>query len=197
MSDRLTFYTPLSERTVTGGEKITWVEWVTVWGMTENRRADENYEADRRAAFNTKTFTVRKQSLAGVNEKMILAYGGEQYDIESINPVQDGPPRAYFEITATRRDETVNPVEFLENQMYMAFAQKNTGFTGTDWTITAGTLPDTGAVSESDIHQRCYLFRSGLRQVYGVDFSIESGNVVRFVQKCRDEILLFHQYNIL
>lgn len=195
MSDRIAFYTPVTERTVIGGEKITWLLWVTVWADVQNKKANEEYAADRRTAFNTKTFVARKQSLAGVNEKMILQYNSEQYDIEVIDPVQDGPSRSYYQIIATRRDETVTTVEFLENSLYMAFAQKNTSFSGTDWTVTAGTLPDTGTISEEDIHQRCYLFRSGLRMVYGTDYTIEAGNVVRFTQKCRSEVLLFHQYN--
>lgn len=194
LNQKATFYTPVSERTATGGEKISWVEWTTIFTAIENNRASEDYAADRRTAFNTKRFTARKQSLDGVNEKMILAFAGEQYHIESIQPVNDQPVNSYLEITATRRDTTVSPVETL-NGLFMGFAQKNASFTGTDWTITAGTMPDTEADTEADIHQRCYLFRSGLRQVYLTDFTIEAGNVIRFAQTVRGELILFHQYN--
>lgn len=192
MSHWATFYTAVSERTATGGTVTNWVEWVTVFAAIENVRADEAYLADRKTAVNTKRLFCRAQSLDGVNEKMVLALDGEQYEIIAIQPHQDLPRNSYLEITATRRTDTINPLLILN--LVMAFSQKNTAFTGEDWTITAGTLPDPDDVAETDIHQRCHLYRSGLRQVYLTDFTI-AANVLEFTQKVRGEVLLYHQYN--
>ena len=193
LNERATFYTAVRERTLTGGEVISWVEWVTVFAAVQNLRASEEYAADRRTAFNTKKIVVRKPSVDGVNEVMVLELNGEQFDIEAINTLEDAPRNHYLEITATRRTDTINPLLILN--LVMAFSQKNTAFTGEDWTIAAGTLPDPDDVAETDIHQRCHLYRSGLRQVYGTDFTIETGNVLAFTQKVLDEVLLYHQYN--
>lgn len=194
MRHRVIFYSPMISRTALGAEKITWATWVETWAKIEAGKTSEETEADRRTAFNTKRLIVRGKSVAGVTEKMVLFIDGDQYDIEGIQPYYDRPLGAYIEIIAKRKDKQISPVTptwAVDSQ----FVEKDLAFTGTDWTIANGQLLDPGMVSEDDIHNRCYLYRSGLRQIYGVDFTIEPGNIIRFTLKCRNEVVLYQQFN--
>ncbi len=194
MRHRVEFHTPTRSRTALGGEVMAYALWTTTWAMVENVRATERVEDDRLTAFNTKRFICRADSLDGVSEVMKLKFGGEYYDITSVNEVVDDlPAGAYYEIVAERRQDDIREIDVLTGLM-LDFAQKTNSFTGTDWQITAGTLPDTNTTTEEQIHQLCYLFRSGLRMVYGVDYTIQPGNVIRFTEKVRGENLLYHQY---
>ena len=203
---RLTFLTPVRSRTAHGGQAVQWVEWKKTRGMVENLSGrpggDEPTISDRRTAVNTKRFTVRSGSIPGVNETMVVQLDGESFDIQRIDTVQDGPRGMYKEITATRRDTTVNAVEFLSNGMYLDYAQTFPNVTGTDIVVTAGTLPDPAETSAAQIHQLLDVFRGPLHLTYGEagnnGFTIDANtNTITVNAKLRGENVLVRQYSIV
>jgi hypothetical protein len=171
LRDLVVVMTPVSTPTAHRGERIQYAAWRSLKMNLAPLRGSEGVEADRLTNFNTKNFTVRAMSVSGINEKSLLSYGGEYYDIERIDYLPDYPHKAYKVITATRRDTTVSAVEFVsvdgETPLYIAFSQTFLSSTADYVTITAGTLLDTDDHTAAQINQLLYVFRGGLRLVYG------------------------------
>ena len=167
MRDIVTIYTPVVTRTASGGQRTQWVEWRETRAAVENQRGTEAVDADRPVAVNQKRFTMRTGSIPDVNETMMIGLDGQYYMIDRIDHREDLPHKMYREITATRRDTSVQPVEFLSNAMYMDFAQRFTNITAAYVTVSAGTLLATADNTEAQINQRLFVFRGGLRLTYG------------------------------
>jgi head-tail adaptor len=195
----LTFYTPVFTRTATGGDRVQWVEWRTCKGHVKNISGHEAVDADRPVAVNSKGFTIRTLSTPGINETMMLKHANQFYLIGRIDTSEDSPRNFYTEITATRRDTSASPVEFLSNAMYMDYAEKFANVTAAYVTVTAGTLPDITDRTAAEIHQLLHVYRSGLRLTYGNTtddgFSINnSTNRITPVLSFAGENVLVFQY---
>jgi SPP1 family predicted phage head-tail adaptor len=195
----LTFYTPVFTRTATGGDRVQWVEWRTCKGQVKNISGNEAVDADRSVAVNTKGFTILTLSTPGINETMMLKHDGQYYEIKRLDKSEQLPRNQYTEITATRRDTSASPVEFLSNAMYMDYAEKFANVTAAYVTVTAGTLPDITERTAAEIHQLLHVYRSGLRLTYGNTtddgFSINnSTNRITPVLSFAGENVLVHQY---
>jgi SPP1 family predicted phage head-tail adaptor len=78
---------------------LTWRDLATVWAGVEYSKtgSDESMAAERETSFRRVAFLIRFR--ADVEEKMIVVYRGEQYDIEAIG--EDG--RKGFLILQTER----------------------------------------------------------------------------------------------
>jgi len=174
LRERLRVYSPVSTPTAHRGERLQFALWKSTRGFMMPLRGSEDVEADRLTAFNTRQFVVRAGSVPGVNEKMLIenrAAEGEYFEVERIDNHPDLPLGSYKVITATRRDTTVSAVEFVsvdgETPLYIAFSQTFLSSTADYVTITAGTLLDTDDHTAAQINQLLYVFRGGLRLVYG------------------------------
>lgn len=192
-------FTPVTTFTATGGDRVQWVEWRHCKANVRNLSGNEAVDADRPVAVNVKGFDVRRISASGVNETMLILLDGQYYDIRRIDPSTDAP-RQYIELVAERRDTSASPVQFLTNNLYMDYAQTFANVTADYVTVTAGTLPDTDEVAASTINQLLFVFRGGLRLVYGESGDggytiVNATNRIVPNMELRGENLLVHQYS--
>lgn len=200
MRDIVTIYTPVVTRTTSGGQRTQWVEWRETRAAVDNLRGTEAVDADRPVAVNAKRFTMRTGSVPDINETMMLALDGQYYMIERIDHAEGLPHKMYREITATRRDTTVSPVEFLADAMYMSWSQRFQNVSGSYVTITRGTILDTTTNSAAIINQRLFVFRNGIRLSYGntddLGYTIDkANNRITPLLPLSGESLLVHQYD--
>jgi len=197
MSRKVSIYTPTYQRNVLGGEKPQWVLWVTVFMEAMRGGGGEKIIADKVTALNEKHFRCRTLSANGLNETMILRYGNEDHDITHIGEDYSDKRGHFTIITAERRKENITPIVFLAGNIAMDYSQTFANQTATTLTVTAGTLPDPGTKNADYFHQMVFVFRSGVRMIYGntgPDGYSVSGNDLVFVQKLRGENVLMHQY---
>jgi Phage head-tail joining protein len=203
LRDLVVVMTPVSTPTEHRGERILYAAWRSLKMNVAPLRGSEAVEADRLTNFNTKNFTVRAMSISGINEKSLLSYESEYYDIERIDDLPDYPHKAYKVITATRRDTTVGTVDFIsldgETPLYLAFSQTFLSTTANYVTITAGTILDTDDYTTAEINQLLYVFRGGLRLVYGDTgdngYTIDNANNrITPVFSFAGETVLVHQF---
>lgn len=199
MNRKVTIYTPTYQRNTLGGEKNAWTLWTTilVQVMPKAEGSNEQQIADQRVAVQSRKFRCRKLSANGLNETMILRIDGNDYDITYIEDDFYESRAHYTLITATRKTQNITPKTVLDDSLAMGYSQTFSNVTSTTVLVTAGTLPDPGTETADHFHQMVYLFRSGIRMVYGntgSDGYSVSGNTITFVQKLRGENVLLHQY---
>lgn len=199
---QVTFFTPVRSLTTHLGQRLQWLEWTTTKAHVENIRGNEDVESDRMVALNSKRFFVRRMAVPNLSEIMMLTLNGEQYMITRIDPdAQNKPFKMYLIIEATRRDEQIQPVEFLANNMYMSWSQRWENQTANYVTVTRGTILSITDNAISLINQRLFVFRNGLRLVYGETgdggYTIDNANNrITPNMKLMGENLLIHQYDI-
>ena len=82
-----------------GGKTTTWSTLATVFAKIEPASASEKYASDRETAFHDYTFTIRY--LTGFDEKAVLTWDGNTFDILSISR----PDRQHTLIIKGKRKE--------------------------------------------------------------------------------------------
>jgi head-tail adaptor len=143
MNQRIYIYAPVEERTVDGFTKTRYVAWATGNKFAEvnpgSRGSGESVIADRVTAARTVEFRIRYRS--EIDERYVIRWNSEDYDIEAIQEMNDLARKSYLVITAVRRSATVTEITDWGNNILMDYTQGPETVTGTEWTITAGTLP--------------------------------------------------------
>lgn len=182
---------PLKEITALNGEVITWGEWIEDYAEVKaGSPTDESELSTRTTAVNS--IQIRMRYRPSVTEEMVIEWKGKQYDITAAHERLKDWRGNYLEIRATYREDNLSvekvPGEFLIKE----FHQLIENYEGTTWTITKGMVPLN--LLDENIHMTVFLYRSGIRLVYGIDFEY-SGQTIRFLKtRVRKEHLLYQQY---
>ena len=203
LNRKITFYTPVSEKSELGGEILTYASWLSTWTAVEAvpSGSNEQEESNRLTAFNVLKFIVRYRS--SIHEKMLITYDGKQMDIQRIHEKIDTPTKHYLVIIAKYKDtdEVLDGVGGgntgsnvnLSNFLKLDFSQIHEGFSGNVWTINNGTVLSPEVVGDSEYYQRIAVYRSGVRLLKNIHYSV-SGQNITFVHKVRNEPLIYQQY---
>lgn len=177
-------------RTETGGVDCTFVEFGKCYAAILPKSGGEAYIADQNTATETDQFRVRYQSADLVQEKMIIHYEGQQWDIERITEDHSQFRRAYKLITATRRDKLAIATELITPRPG-EFQQRWDNASGDRLAVTDGILYDPLEYTELELDSRIWLFRSGVRMMYGIGYQIDVNiNEFVFTDRLRDEPVL-------
>lgn len=206
LREKVEFISAVRTLTTSGGERRQWATWKETRANVEDVSGSEGNEGAQMVAQNKKRFTVRSKSVPGLNETMALNYDSDTYNIERIDKayVLGRLHTMYTVIIATRKEQSITPVQFLgvDNQsLYMDFSQIFGNVTATFVTITAGSVVLTSAGAEA-INQKLFVFRSGIRLTYNQagdqGYTIDNAtNRINFNSKLRGENVLVHQYQTL
>lgn len=188
MNRRLKIFLPLSETTEMGGEKITYTEWIETFAAVENltRNDQEDFAGSREVSFDSLKFILRFRR--ELHTKMLLEYDGKQLDITSINELLDTPSKHYSLIRATYKEDPVTVLANVAPQLIFSFSQKFSSASGDRVTITNGVLQ-----SES-INDYLFVYRSGVRQFFPENFTIDNNDIVFKSPQLRSEIVFVQQF---
>jgi len=195
LNRRLKLFIALSTKTALGGEAIDFQEWKETFTAIQHGGGKdvEDFAADREVGFDSKKFIIRYRP--EVTETMLLEFEGKQYDIISINEYLDTPKKHYQIIRATYREKPVQLLANLQPNLIHQFTQKISKASGTEVRISNGVLHSPGELGETSLDAYCHLYRSGVRALYNIDYTIEGSNLV-FVRKLRGETIFYQQFKV-
>jgi len=101
MDLRITFRQSTDTQSDSGATVESFADVATVWAnVTANGSGSERFVMEKETAFNRKFFTIRYRT--DLNEKMILIYESEEYDIKSLQELENTRKR-FLKIQAEKR----------------------------------------------------------------------------------------------
>lgn len=101
MDRRITFRQSTDTQSDSGATVESFADVATVWAnVTATGSGSERFVMEKETAFNQKYFTIRYRT--DLNEKMIITYENDIYDIKSIQELEDTRKR-FLKLKAEKR----------------------------------------------------------------------------------------------
>ena len=195
LTERVSIIVPTRTINALRGEEKSWSLLKSTWSHVEQKRSGSGEEmlGERLTAVQHTVFTIRY--LQALDEEMLINYRGQYFEIDQIAEPVNERRKSFLQVYAFNRRE---PVEVIgksvitpgrDQPLAPAFSFVQTAATGSDFDMSPNT-PSSDAAKKYNL---LYIFRGGLRQMEGTDYSID-GTIIRFTKPLRGEALIIHQY---